>query len=223
MAFGSFRSSQSSVTALRGTSGQRRDGSEVNTRIADLTSHCDLAQRLQGIPSSARVRGLYFRSILQVLREAGRADEFEQLFGTREYVALGWYPATDFLTRLAVGGALLESPERVHQGMYRIGKRHAYAFCESLLGQLMIRQLANDPHRLLRQGRAARNQSLTFGRWTFENTGSRSAVVSMCGEYVWIESNLVGAAVGTFEAIGATVDVTCEIERPFEGKHHLSW
>jgi uncharacterized protein (TIGR02265 family) len=192
-------------------------------RVAELTEHSDLAHRLQAVPSSAQVRGLYFTSIVRLLEEEGKAREFEQLFGMCDHAALGWYPASDFLVRLAVGGALLESPERVHRGMFRIGRLNASAFCDSLLGKLMIRLFARDPHRLLRQASAAREQSFRFGRWNLQLTGSRSAVMNMYGEYVWIESNLLGAAVGTFEAIGMKVRVEYELDGPFDGKHYLIW
>jgi len=92
-----------------------------------VCEHCDLRDRLAIVPPSAKVRGLYFRSIEAVLARAGRAERYRELFPGR-FAAVRWYPVTEFLTCLAGGGAVLESPERVHFGMHEIGRRNAIAF-----------------------------------------------------------------------------------------------
>src|SRR5271154_5515905 len=134
------------------------------TVVDELCHHCDLAERLRLVPPSARVRGLYFGNITRALAAAGHGERFDALFPKR-FATVLWHPATDFLVRLAVGGALLAGPERVHEGMFEIGRGNAVAFGESLLGRTLLRLLARDPKRLLRQGIAARRQSCNFGRW----------------------------------------------------------
>ncbi len=191
-------------------------------RIAELTRHCDLAERLLAVPPSANVRGLYFRNTVRVLAEAGKLAEYRELF-PEEHSSVRWYPLSDFLVRLAVGGAMLESPERVHQGMHEIGRRNAVAFAESLIGRTMLRLLSKDPHKLLKQACAGRRQSYRYGRWDFEIRGEREVAMILYEEYIWIESNLVGAAVGTFQSIGLSPKVECELASPFEGKHLITW
>lgn len=190
--------------------------------IADLTRHCDLEERVGLVPPSAKVRGLYFNNILQVLTAAGRHDEFLRIF-PQKFSSIGWYPMAEYLTRLAVGGAILESPLEVHHGMSEIGRRNAIAFSESLLGKTMLRLLSKDPQKLLKQGAAARRQSWSSGRWDVHFPGPREAIVAMYDEYVWIDSNLRGAAVGTFESIGLVVEIEVELVSRFEGRHILSW
>lgn len=191
-------------------------------RIAELTQHCDLAERLPAVPPSANVRGLYFRNTVRVLSEAGKIETYRELF-PEEHSSVRWYPLGDFLVRLAVGGALLESPERVHQGMYEIGRRNAVAFAESLIGRTMLRLLSRDPHKLLKQACAGRRQSYRYGRWEYEILGEREVAMNLHEEYIWIESNLLGAAVGTFQSIGIEPKVKCELASPFEGRHHITW
>ena len=190
--------------------------------IHDLCRHCDLAERLPLLPPSAKSRGVYLVGIDRVLAKTGSFDRFKALFPQRPS-AIPWYPQSDFLERLAVGGALLAGPERVHQGMFEIGRGNAVTFAESLLGRVLIRILDRDPKRLLKQGIAGRRQGNTHGHWELELKGDRDAVVTMTEEYSYIESYLLGAAQGTFDAIGVPVRTEAVLRDRFNGKHLLQW
>lgn len=190
--------------------------------IEAVCRHCDLAERLTLVPPSAKIRGLYFRSIESVLAREGKADFYRSLF-PEKFSAVRWHPAGDFLTRLAVGGALLTSPERVHEGMYEIGRRNAVAFAESLIGRTLLRLLSRDPKKLLQQADSGRRQSTNFARWEISFPDERTAIVDMAEEYQWIESNALGAAVGTFEAVGLKVQAEARMTSRFAGQHILRW
>lgn len=184
--------------------------------------HCDLRERLLLVPPSAKVRGLYFRSIEAVLERAGRAEPYRAVFPER-FAAILWHPAAEFLVRLAGGASLLASPERVHEGMFEIGRRNAVAFAESLLGRTMLRLLSRDPHKLLQQGVASRRQSYSYGSWELTFPEPRTAVMSMTEEYLYIESYMLGAAHGTFEGIPLVVRSEVELDTAFSGRHILRW
>jgi uncharacterized protein (TIGR02265 family) len=190
--------------------------------IRDLCRCCDLAERLPLLPPSAKSRGVYLGGIDRVLAKAGSFDKFKALFPTRPS-AIPWYPMSDFLVRLAVAGALLAGPDRVHQGMFEIGRGNAVTFAESLLGRALIRLLDRDPRRLLKQGIAGRRQGNTHGHWELEYPSEREAVVTMTEEYSYIESYLLGAAQGTFDAIGVPVRAEAVLQDRFNGKHILRW
>jgi uncharacterized protein (TIGR02265 family) len=190
--------------------------------IADASRHCDLAERLSLVPPSAMVRGVYFRSLERALAAAGRRESFAALFPER-FAAVLWHPASELLQRLVVGGALLAGAERVHQGMFEIGRGNAVAFAESLVGRMIVRLLDRDPRRLLRQAIAGRRQSYSFGSWELELRSDREAVVTMSEEYLYIESYLMGAAQGTFDAVGVPVRIEVVLDDRFNGKHVLRW
>ncbi|MGH7435016.1 MAG: TIGR02265 family protein [Polyangiaceae bacterium] len=190
--------------------------------VRDLCRCCDLAERLQLVPPSAQSRGLYVMGIDRALARAGALDRFKTLFPQR-LLALGWYPTSDFLVRLAVGGALLAGPDKVHEGMFEIGQGNAVAFAESLLGRALIRILDRDPKRLLEQALAGRRLGSRFGHWDLELLSDREAVVTMTDEFSYIESYLLGAAKGTFDAIGVPVRAEAVLQNRFNGKHLLSW
>jgi uncharacterized protein (TIGR02265 family) len=190
--------------------------------LRDLCRFCDLAERLPLLPPSAKSRGVYLSGIERVLAKGSSFDRFKALFPQRPSV-IPWYPTSDFLVRLAVAGALLAGPERVHQGMFEIGRGNAVAFAESLLGRALIRLLDRDPKRLLKQGIAGRRQGTTHGRWELEYSSEHEAVVTMTEEYAYIESYLLGAAQGTFDAIGVPVQAEAVLQDRFNGKHILRW
>jgi len=190
--------------------------------IDELCRASDLAERLPLVPPSARVRGLYFGNIERAVTVAGHGERFSSLFPKRFGTVL-WHPATEFLVQLAVGGALLAGPDRVYEGMFELGRGNAVAFGESLLGRTLLRLLARDPKRLLRQGIAARRQSCSFGMWELEFSSEREAIVTMAEEYLYIDSFLVGAAQGTFDAIGIPVRTEIILRDRFNGQHILRW
>src|SRR5688572_6574630 len=134
-----------------------------------------------------------------------------------------WYPTREFLVRLTVGGALLTDPARVHDGMFEIGRRNAIEFSESLLGKTLLRLLSRDPKKLLAQGVAARRQSCSVGRWTLTFPEEGRAVMAMEEEFLYIESYLLGAAQGTFDAVGIPVRTQVVLEDRFTGRHILDW
>lgn len=185
--------------------------------------HCDLEDRFRVVPPSARIRGMYIKSIADVLERAGKGEAYRELLGNKRYSAVRMVSIAEYLVHMAGGGALLTSPETVHVGMQEISQRNALAFAESLLGKTLIRVLARDPERLLRQGVAGHRQSATSGIWELSFPGPRRATLVFRDEYVWIESCLLGAALGTFAMVGISARVRCELTDRFNGAHHIEW
>ncbi|MCH2107805.1 MAG: DUF2378 family protein [Polyangiaceae bacterium] len=194
----------------------------INSSVRDLVASCDLEERIALVPASAMLRGLYFKNTLNILRRAGRERPFVDLY-PEKYSAVHLYPVTQFLERLAVAGALLAGPQNVHQGMQEIGLGNARAFSGSLLGKSLLKFLAPNPVKLLKQADAGRRLSCTYGRWHTDFIETNRAVVHLYEEYLWIESNILGAAIGTFDSIGKSVQVDVELISRFEGRLFISW
>ena len=190
--------------------------------IAEVARYCDVEERAPLIPASAVIRGLYFRSIEDQLVAAGRAQRYREIFPKR-HAALAWYPTREFLYHLVVGAGELLGPERVHEGMFELGRRNARAFAEGVLGKLMLRVLARDPVKILKQALAGRRQSAKPARWALAFPDERTAVMDLIEEYLYIESYELGAAHGTFEAIELPVRIECKLQERFVGQHILRW
>jgi uncharacterized protein (TIGR02265 family) len=194
----------------------------ITHALQEASRHCDIVQRLATAPPSAKVRGLYMRSVESVLEGGGVVQKYRRIFPER-VSSVRWYPLGELLKRVVVGGSLLAGPDRVHEGMFEIGWRNAAAVGQSLIGRAMLHVLSRDPRRLLQQGMAARRQTHSFGSWTLRFPEVRGAVVEMVDEYLYLESYLAGAAHGTFDAIGLKVKVEVVMATPYAGRHLLSW
>jgi uncharacterized protein (TIGR02265 family) len=179
--------------------------------------HCDLAERLQQVPPSARIRGLWFGVVEAEMRERGLTPEFRRIFGPDDFGALRFHWAGDYLMRAAVAGALVAGPAGVHAGMHEIARRNATRFADSLLGRALIRLLASDPLRLAQQGVAARRQTMSYGHWGVVPVCPGTIDVRLQSEYIWIESHVVGSWVGTLETIGVHPEIGVEMSGPFDG------
>lgn len=190
--------------------------------LAEVSEHCDLRERLALTPPSAVMRGQYFRGIEAALGDPAKLARYRALFPER-HAALRWYPMTEFLQHVTVGGAILRGPERVHDGMFQLGRGNAKLFSESVLGRLMLRLLSREPEKVLRQALAGRRQSAKPARWELSFPAERTAVMSLIEEYCYIESYMFGAAHGTFEMVGVPVRIECVLEERFVGKHIFRW
>jgi uncharacterized protein (TIGR02265 family) len=191
--------------------------------IALVAHHCDIVERLNDVPPSARVRGLYFKSVINVLRQLGRLPAFEEYFPAERRSSLTFYPLGDYLVRLAVAGAVVRSPAELHDGIHQITRDNATAFATSLLGRVLTRILDRDPVRLTEQGLAARRQSTTYGEWQLVRRGSNQIEMVYRGEYMWIESAIAGAATGTFEGLQIQPRLETRMTDKYNGSTLVSW
>jgi uncharacterized protein (TIGR02265 family) len=191
--------------------------------VALVASHCDIIERLNDVPPSARVRGLYFKSVLNELRQLDRLAAFEEYFPAERRSSLTFYPLADYLVRLAVAGAVVRSPVELHAGIHQITRQNASAFSSSLLGRVLTRILARDPVRLTEQGLAARRQSTTYGEWELAQRGPREIEMIYRGEYMWIESAIAGAATGTFEGLKIQPRLQTTLTDKYNGSTLIRW
>ena len=187
-----------------------------------VAAHCDIEERIKLVPPTARVRGVLFRSIHSQLEKRGLVEAYQEYFGDKR-AAIPFYPLTDYLLRLAVAGALVATPARLHEGMFEISKDNADQFVDSVLGRALLRLLARDPVRLTEQGLAARRQMTAYGHWSIVRHGERSIEMVYEDEYLWIESAVAGSAVGTFEACGLTPRIETRLVDRFNGSTRIEW
>ena len=188
-------------------------------------AYCDLEDRLDYVPATARVRGIAIRAIASELekQKPSALAEFKGFFPHDDFSSIPHYPLPEYLIRLAVAGALVATPARVHEGMFEISRGHASAFADSILGRTLIRLLARDPVKLIEQGVAMRRQMATFGHWSVVRHGDQQIEVVHEDEYVWLESAIAGSAVGTFQARGLTVTMEKRLSDRFNGSLIFSW
>jgi uncharacterized protein (TIGR02265 family) len=196
---------------------------QANRALALVAPYCDIVERIGLVPPSAQVRGLWLNAIERQVERRGSLAVYREYFPDDHYSTLGFYPLADVLVRLACSGAIVASPERVHEGMSAIMRGNAEAFVDTLLGRVMLRVLSRDPVKLFEQGIAARRQSFTYGRWELRRLGDREIEVAHHDEYIWIESALAGAAAGTFAACNLNGEFTTKLVDRFNGSIFVRW
>lgn len=188
-----------------------------------LSPWCDIVERLKAVPPSARVRGIYFSSVERELERRGLIDGYRDHFSDDRISKLATYPLSEHIVRLAWAGALVASRERLHEGMREISRANSTHFMNSLLGRALLRVLSRDPIRLTEQGLAARRQTNLYGSWKLVRHGPTCIAVEYRDEYVWIESAVAGAALGTFEACGLHPRIDTQLIDRFNGSTTLTW
>jgi uncharacterized protein (TIGR02265 family) len=195
----------------------------VLERALDLVGpHCDLEKRLKDIPPAARARGIWVRTFEQSIEANGKLPRYLEIFGARAS-PLGWHAAGEACARLAVAGALHASPAELHAGMRALGRMQATRFSESLLGRTLIRLLSPDPVRVLQQGAAARRQTCNYGEWEYDFSHPRRAIVHHRDEYGWLESQVLGSAEGTFDAIKVEARFELTVTDAYNGVMDITW
>jgi uncharacterized protein (TIGR02265 family) len=197
--------------------------SSIERAIGLVAPHCDIVERLRVVPPSAQLRGVWIRNVEKQVERVGAMPAYREYFPHDRYSALSYYPMADFLVRLACAGALVTSPERVHDGMFLITKGNAESFMETILGRIMLRVLSRDPVRLLEQGMAARRQTFSYGHWEIRRHSDREVEVMYENEYWWIESGVAGAAVGTLEACNIAAKTETKLTDRFNGSTFFRW
>ena len=69
---------------------------------------------------------------------------------------------------------------------------------------------------------AGRRQSTNYGQWELRHSG-RSVEIVHRQEYIWIESAMAGAGLGTFEACGVDVKLEVRMVDRLNGSTHWAW
>ncbi len=193
-------------------------------RALDLVgAYCDLEQRLKDIPPSAQARGIWVRTFENALAvRPGATDRYLTIFGAPAS-PLGWHSMGDVVARIAVAGALYTSPSDMKEGMRELGRAQSVQFAESLLGRTLIRLLSPDPVRVLQQGAAARRQTCNYGHWEYDFSTPRCAVITHRDEYGWLDSQVLGSAEGTFEAIRVPATFDLVLSDAYNGVTTITW
>lgn len=192
--------------------------------LALVAPHCDIEERLELVPPSAQIRGVYLNMFGPLLRPVGKEGAFVEYFPLDKWSSLRAYPLREYLLRLAVAGALLDGPKELHAGMHRLCKSNAISFGESLLGKVLWKFLARgNAVRACEQALAARRQTCLYGHWEIVQHAPQHIEMVYYEEYVWIESAIAGGAAGAFEVHGVQARLETRLKDRFNGSTVIQW
>jgi uncharacterized protein (TIGR02265 family) len=172
--------------------------------------HIDVVDRLTRIRRDQLARGVWFRMLREEVARRGHVRAYDAEGGPHEATTFKMYPLDDYLRRLVIAGALIASPEKVHDGMRDLHRESVRYFTKSILGRLIISVMRPTPHDLLQQIERSRPHVANYGTFRYERRGPRAAAMHLSDEPVYIESAQLGSMLSTLDACGIT-DARTEI------------
>lgn len=188
-------------------------------------AHCDVVDRLEKVRDDQRVRGVWFAMLRDELRRRGPEvyGEFEREVGLHEAVTFKMYPVSDYIRRLVVAGALVASPDRVHEGMYDLHRSSVNYFARSVLGRAVVSLVKPTPLAFLEQVQRSRSLIASFGAQRVTAVSPRCIRVHHVDDPVYVESAQLGGLQSVFDVCGVEARIRVEMRTPFDGVLTAEW
>lgn len=204
---------------------RRETGADPEVLGAEL----ELERRLVLTTPADSVRGMFFRSVLEVMWALGDEPSVEHCVevcgGRRKFADFTCYPMSDFLRLLWTAARLLGTGYGDFQGAMRaLGRRAATDFFASSTGRPLQTLLAGDPKRLLDSlpmayAAASANGGQCVVAWA--QTGS--ALVQMDRDFL-PRAYVEGALTAALEVVGTREPrVWSRLLGPLSSEYVLSW
>jgi uncharacterized protein (TIGR02265 family) len=194
----------------------------------ELGAERELEQRLTLVTPSDSVRGMFFRSVLEVVRALGDEEAVERCLeacGERRFTEFNGYPTSTFLRLLRMAARLLGDGYGDFGGALRaLGRRGATDFFASATGRPLRGMLMGDPKRLLDSlpmayAVASANGGQCAVRWM----GPRSALVLFNRDFLPC-AYLEGAMAAAFEVVGVReARVSGRMTGSLASEYTLTW
>ncbi len=181
----------------------------------------DLHKRLESVPASAAIRGVFFDMIDSALKRHGLASlpAWKRQQERRKLFQL--YSLHDYLRAFTTAAALID-PDPI-KGMADIYSDGSRFFAETWFGRALHQFFRPDPTPALKWIARSHEHFVNYGRWRLEQRGPGHAVLHMFDEYIWIEGAHLGGCQGLLVACGVTGTVTAELDGPFDGRLDIRW
>lgn len=196
----------------------------LTVELAEGYAALGVEQRLRDTPSTAHVRGLFFRLAEQALE--ARSKDLHAAWRAEVDAPRRWpfrfYPTRDCIREQALAAVLLrpDDPGEAIREMWAATPR----LSRLLRADRFVRYLTgSDPTRALAWLERNRDMMVDFGGWRVEFTGPDSATFHYLDEYIWIEHAHRGGVEGTLSRCGVTATVTPELDTPYSGRLLIQW
>jgi uncharacterized protein (TIGR02265 family) len=190
--------------------------------LTQATSQLDLERRLRDLPSSAMVRGVFFRLLKDEADKRGISSVKELRTVLRGKDVWRFYPARELMIGYATAASIIDPDP--NQGLRALFHGIAPSYARTWYGQLFRKFLGNpDPARALRYIERAKERVSNYSTWRIETIGPRHIAVHMFDEYFWIESAQRGGCEGLLDSCDVTGNVRAELDSPYSGALVIQW
>ena len=183
----------------------------------------DLEERLRAVPSTALIRGIFFRLLEDDLKRRGykKWGNWRTILGEqpRPYRL---YPVRDLLIGYAEGAQLL-APNDPGEGIRQIFQGIARPFSSSWYGKAWLGFMKPDLLQALYWLERSRDLVCNYGSLRVESRGKGRATLHWYDEYFWIETAHRGGCEGMLDVCGVVGEVTAEADTMFNGRLNVRW
>jgi uncharacterized protein (TIGR02265 family) len=203
-------------------------GGVTGTDPGELGAEGELEQRLALVTPVDSVRGMFFRSVLGVMRALGDEAAVERCVeecGERRFAEFTCYPTSIFLRLLRRAARLLEEGYGDFGGALRaLGRRGTTDFFASATGRPLQGMLMGDPKRLLDSlPMAYAMASANGGQCAVTWLGPRRALVLFNRDFL-PRAYLEGAMAAALEVVGAReARVRGRLTGALASEYELTW
>jgi uncharacterized protein (TIGR02265 family) len=182
----------------------------------------DLENRLKQVPSTANIRGIFFRLLEDDLSRRGLKGwpNWKDILGEQPR-SYRLYPVRALLTAYAQGAALISSDPR--DGIREIFRGISRPFSESWYGRAWRVFLKPDPLGALYWLERCRDHVCNYGSMRVESRGPGQATLHWFDEYFWIDTAHRGGCEGMLTTCGVVGEVTAELDSLFNGRLNVRW
>jgi uncharacterized protein (TIGR02265 family) len=190
--------------------------------LASSMSKLGLERRLSDLPSTAMVRGIFFRLLKDEAekRRIASIGELPRLLRGRDVWRL--YPARELMIAYATTAPLIHSDP--DEGLRALFRAQASSYAQTWYGRLFRKFLGNpDPEKAIRYVERANERISNYSRWRLETIGPRHVVLHMFDEYFWIESAQRGGSEGVLDACEVEGRVNVELDDAYNGALDIQW
>ena len=132
------------------------------------------------------------------------------------------YPVAEYLRRLVVAGALVASPEKVHEGMLNL-HRMSVRYFRGLVGRAIVSLVRPTPLGFFQQIARSRMHIATYGRWIIDPIAEHKMRVRILDEPVYVESAQLGGVLSSLNVCGVEGSAKLEMHEPFSGTFTVEW
>lgn len=197
---------------------------DLTVKLHEGYEALDVERRLRETPSTAHVRGLFFKLAEQALEARSRdlVVAWRAKVGARPRWPFRFYPVRECILEQALAAVLLrpDDPGEAVRQMWAATPR----FSRLLRADRFIRYLqGSDPERALAWLERNRDMMCDFGGWRVDFTGPRQATFHYVDEYVWIQYAHLGGVEGTLLRCGVSPSITAELDGPYSGRLVIHW
>jgi uncharacterized protein (TIGR02265 family) len=185
----------------------------------DWDAPLDVAAYVDGMPPSARIKGMYATAVVEGARNRGLA-----LPTARErYLAFQDVPMPEYVTLLVEAAQAFFPPgTSLRTGLRKLGRSSHGVFAQSVVGRVVLSTASDLPGAL---AACAKAYAITLPPAHAEvlELGEGRAVLALAHVYNFLDSHHVGVLEGIAGACGVHVEARVKLDSLFEGEIELTW